>query len=143
VVERHITSLLEPDQRFLTYERYWGEYKEETPIPGGEPLYRYESVPGALGVRLAAVCRDAYLAVDGSGYGRVDLRTDAAGTIFVLEVNANCGVSDDGDTSVSHILRLAGRRAADLVGEFLADARARHARGRGNGGAPGDAGRAG
>ena len=128
VVERLITELLEPDKRFLSYERYWEKYAEEAPVPGGEPLYRYASVPGALGERLAGLCRDAYLALEGCGYARVDLRMDAEGRAFVLEVNSNCGLSDDGLTSVSHILSLTGRRASEMLAEILEDAWNRHRR---------------
>ena len=45
---------------------------------------------------LAARLRDAaaktFLALNGSGYGRCDMRMDAAGDIHVLEINPNCGV---------------------------------------------------
>lgn len=49
--------------------------------------------PAALDAALAASVRclalDAWRAVEGRGYGRVDLRADAADTFHVLEVNPN------------------------------------------------------
>ena len=42
-----------------------------------------------LAMRARCLARDAWQAVDGRGYGRVDLRTDAADTLYVLEVNPN------------------------------------------------------
>lgn len=43
---------------------------------------------------LQALARDAFEAVGGVGYGRVDIRRDAmTGELFVLEVNANCALA--------------------------------------------------
>jgi len=51
----------------------------------------------------------AYKAVHGRGYGRVDLRRDRkTGEFQVLEVNAQCGLSEDElYTSIGAILRFA------------------------------------
>jgi D-alanine-D-alanine ligase len=42
--------------------------------------------------RVLHIARAAYRAIAGSGYGRVDLRLDAGGEPFVLEVNPNCSL---------------------------------------------------
>jgi hypothetical protein len=39
--------------------------------------------------------------------------------MFVLEVNANCGLSEDDQTSTGCILKLAGMTLADLLGSIL------------------------
>jgi D-alanine-D-alanine ligase len=65
----------------------------------------------------------AYIAVRGSGYARVDVRMDRAnGELFVLEVNANCGLSEDDQTSTGGILKLAGMALAELLRSILKDA---------------------
>jgi D-alanine-D-alanine ligase len=45
-----------------------------------------------------------------------------SGDLFVLEVNANCGLSEDDQTSTGCILKLAGMTLADLLGSILKDA---------------------
>ena len=121
-VERVFDKTLPPELRFLTYERYWEKYDEETPLPGRAPLYRYASVSAELGERLSEVCRSAYVALGGTGYARIDLRLEAnTDAIHVIEVNANCGLSDDGLTSVSWILKLSGKPFAALLAELFVD----------------------
>jgi D-alanine-D-alanine ligase len=67
---------------------------------------------------------DAYVAVGGTGYGRLDIRMDAAsGKLYMLEVNAQCGLSDDEDyTSIGAILRYADRSFTLLIREIIQDA---------------------
>lgn len=52
-------------------------------------------IPKALADRLTALARDAWQAVGGSGYGRVDMRLDADGQPWILEVNPNPDISDN------------------------------------------------
>ena len=50
------------------------------------------------------------------GYGRVDIRLDErTDELFVLEVNANCGLSGDKETSVGEILLQSEIPATSLV----------------------------
>lgn len=49
----------------------------------------------ALVRRLDRLARRAWSAVDGSGYGRIDLRMDERGRLFVLDVNPNPDLSTD------------------------------------------------
>lgn len=44
--------------------------------------------------RVRQVALQAYRALGGDGYGRVDLRLSADGTPYVLEVNANCSLEE-------------------------------------------------
>ena len=115
-------------ERFLSFDRYWGYYKEETPPEGNRPFYRYEPCPADESEHLAGLARRAYCAVHGSGYARVDIRRDRhTGEYFVLEVNANCGLSGSDQTSCGSILKMAGMRFADLLQRILDDASARKA----------------
>ena len=45
-----------------------------------------------LAARLQQAGRDMYLAIDGTGYGRCDVRMRADGSLYVLEINANPGI---------------------------------------------------
>jgi glutathione synthase/RimK-type ligase-like ATP-grasp enzyme len=57
--------------------------------------------------RVCDLAMRAYQAVRGTGYGRVDIRSDAAGTLYVLEVNAQPSFSiNDEETSMSNILKI-------------------------------------
>jgi D-alanine-D-alanine ligase len=122
-VERVFNASIPDGEKFLSYERYWGVYREETPPPDGAPFYRYATCDARLAAPLVDISRDAYIAVRGTGYARVDLRMDReTGELFVLEVNANCGLSEDDQTSTGCILKLAGMTLADLLGSILEDA---------------------
>lgn len=126
-VERAFHATLPAEERFLSYDRLWEVHEHEAPIGPDEHLWEYAAVPADLSDRLQALSWAAYAAVGGRGYGRVDLRMDEhTGETYVLEVNAQCGISEDEDyTSIGAILRLAGASFHGLVAEILADAMAR------------------
>lgn len=66
----------------------------------------------ALRRRVQQVARAAYAAIDGSGYGRVDLRICAQRGPFVLEVNPNCSLEwSDDDIGACAMLPTAARAA--------------------------------
>jgi len=103
-------------ERFLSYDRYWGYYREEAPPADGEAFYRYELATGGLAEELVALAKRAYRAVQGHSYARVDIRRDTVnGQLSVLEVNGNCGLSGDDQTSTGSILQLMGWTLADLL----------------------------
>ena len=84
-------------------------------------LYQYETPEKILIEKIKKISWKAYAAVGGTGYGRVDLRMDEnTGKIYVLEVNAQCGISEDEDfTSIGAILRLSKRTYAGLVWSII------------------------
>jgi D-alanine-D-alanine ligase len=121
-VERVFNASIPDGEKFLTYDRYWGIYREEAPPADGGPFYGYAACDPRLVDRLTEISRAAYIAVRGTGYARVDLRMDqASGGLLVLEVNANCGLSEDDQTSTGCVLKLAGMTLADLIGSILED----------------------
>jgi D-alanine-D-alanine ligase len=128
--QRIFHSDLPDHERFLSYDRYWSEYKEESRLSPHEPFYRYGRAPEQYAGRLAELAERAFVAVDGTGYGRVDIRLDAAeDRCYVLEVNSNCGLSGDRETSVGELLFLAGVPVHQLIAEILQDAFDRRAAG--------------
>ena len=125
--QRLFHSALPRHERFLSYDRYWSEFKEEPRLPEGEPFYRFGQAPARLRDRLADLAVRAFVAVGGQGYGRVDVRLEErTDELFVLEVNANCGISGDKETSVGEILLQSDIPATRLVSEILRDAYDRH-----------------
>lgn len=132
-VERRFNERLSAQERFLSFDRLWGMYEVEEPVGGekDEDLWRYAPVDRREAAELREVSWAAYAAVGGRGYGRVDLRRDAAtGALAVLEVNAQCGLSEDENyTSIGAILRFARRPFAHAVRAILSAAGPRARRG--------------
>lgn len=122
-VERVFHAALPAHERLLSYDRYWEKYETEGALPDRAPIAHYERAPAEWAESLATLARSAYVALDGVGYGRVDIRRDErTGEFLVLEANCNCGLSTDGETSVSWILRLSGETMPRLLDRIFADA---------------------
>lgn len=121
-VERGFNPDLPPHERFLSFDRLWGMYETEEPLEDDADLWNYRPVePRALAKRIRDISWAAYAAVGGRGYGRVDLRQDKeTGEIVVLEVNAQCGISEDeAYTSIGAILKFARVPFANAVREII------------------------
>lgn len=123
-VERVFHESLPEKERFLSFDRLWEIYEEEAPMPNNGNFYEYIQPSKALQKEIMKVSLDAYGAVGGKGYTRIDLRQDkATGKIYVLEVNAQCGLSEDENyTSIGAILRFANKTFTQLVKEIITDA---------------------
>ena len=123
-VERIFHESLPDEEKFLSFDRLWEIYEDEKPMPGNENFYNYHQPDPALVKSLEALSLEAYLAVKGMGYGRLDIRMEKdTGKLYVLEVNAQCGLSEDEDyTSIGAILRYAGKTFTELVRNVILDA---------------------
>lgn len=127
-VERVFHSALPAHERLLSYDRYWEKYEHEAALPDRAPIAHYESAPAEWADTLKRLAREAYTALDGRGYARVDIRRDDRdGAFLVLEANCNCGLSTDGETSVSWILKLSGETMPGLLDRVFIDAVSRAA----------------
>ena len=123
-VERIFHPSLPDKEKFLSFDRLWEIYEEERPMPNEGNFYEYELPDTSLIDEIKRISWDAYVATKGKGYTRVDLRMDKeTGKIYVLEVNAQCGLSEDEDyTSIGAILRLSGKTFTQLVVAIINDA---------------------
>ncbi len=123
-VERVFHHSLPDKEKFLSFDRLWEIYEDETPMPGDEHFYQYTSPRPSLIRKIKRISWDAYVSVGGKGYTRVDLRMDKeTGAIYVLEVNAQCGLSEDEDyTSIGAILRMSNKTFTQMVVEIINDA---------------------
>jgi D-alanine-D-alanine ligase len=123
-VERVFHASLPEKERFLSFDRLWEIYEEETPMPGQENFYEYALPDPSLIPALQNLSLEAYQAVGGTGYTRVDIRMNqSTGQLYVLEVNAQCGISEDEDyTSIGAILRMSGLSFTQLIRAILNDA---------------------
>jgi D-alanine-D-alanine ligase len=123
-VERVFHPSLPDTEKFLSFGRLWEIYDDETPMPANENFYEYHPVEKALAAMLKKISLDAYRSCGGTGYARLDIRMDQkTGKLFMLEVNAQCGLSEDEDyTSIGAILRVSGKSFTQAVAEILKDA---------------------
>ena len=98
-------------------------------MPGNENFYEYAPAPESLRRRLTMLSKKAYIALGGKGYTRIDIRQDAqTGKPYVLEANAQCGLSEDEDyTSIGAILKASKVSYTQVIFEILQDAVRRHA----------------
>ncbi|MGZ8549309.1 MAG: hypothetical protein ACXWV2_01555 [Chitinophagaceae bacterium] len=123
-IERIFHESLPEEEKFLSFDRLWEIYEDEKPMPGNENFYDYHKPDPALIKALEQISLDAYIAVGGTGYGRLDVRMDdSTGKLYMLEVNAQCGLSEDEDyTSIGAILRYADKTFSDLIRRIIEDA---------------------
>jgi len=123
-VERIFHPSLPEKEKFLSFDRLWEIYEEENPMPDEGNFYEYELPDPSLIEEIKRISWEAFVATRGKGYTRVDLRMDKeTGKIYVLEVNAQCGLSEDEDyTSIGAILRLSGKTFTQLVVAIINDA---------------------
>jgi len=78
--------------RIVSYAAKWDEahvdYAGTKPVP-------LRAAPPAMIARIEEVARAAWHALGLRDYGRVDVRVDATGEPFVIDVNPNCDISPD------------------------------------------------
>lgn len=120
-VERVFHSSLPEEEKFLSFDRLWEIYEEETPMPADENFYEYRKAADELQEKIKSLSLAAFLAVKGTGYTRVDIRQDSTtGQLYVLEVNAQCGLSEDEDyTSIGAILKVNDESFTSLIYTIL------------------------
>lgn len=121
-VERVFHTSLKPQEQFLSFDRLWEIYEEETPMPNNENFYEYAPVEDqGLISRLQQLSIAAYKACKGTGYTRADIRMDiTTNQLYVLEVNAQCGLSEDENyTSIGAILKASKVSFTGLIEKIL------------------------
>jgi D-alanine-D-alanine ligase len=123
-VKRVFHKSLPESEQFLSFDRLWEIYEDETPMPENENFYEYGPVEPSLIPALKQLSLDAYKACGGKGYTRIDIRQDATtGKLYMLEANAQCGLSEDEDyTSIGAILKVSNVSFTEVIGEILKDA---------------------
>ena len=123
-VERVFHKSLPESEKFLSFDRLWEIYEDETPMPEEENFYEYKIVDPPLIPALKQLSLDAYRSCGGKGYTRIDIRQDATtGKLYMLEANAQCGLSEDENyTSIGAILKASNVSFTEVIGEILKDA---------------------
>ena len=120
-VERVFHQSLPAEERFLSFDRLWEIYEDETEMPNDENFYDYALPNENLIEEIKKISWNAYAACKGKGYTRVDVRIDAAtNKMYVLEVNAQCGLSEDEDyTSIGAILKFSNVSFTSLISDII------------------------
>jgi D-alanine-D-alanine ligase len=123
-VERIFHPSLPEPERFLSFDRLWEIYEDETPMPENGNFYEYQKVKGPLVAALKKISIAAYKTCGGKGYTRIDIRQDiSTGKLYVLEVNAQCGLSEDENyTSIGAIIKASNVSYTEIIIEILKDA---------------------
>jgi len=123
-VERVFHPSLPPTEKFLSFDRLWEIYEDESAMPQNENFYEYQKVDPSLVDQLKQLSLDAFRSCGGKGYARLDIRKDeATGKLYMLEVNAQCGLSEDEDyTSIGAILKASDITFTHIIVEILKDA---------------------
>jgi D-alanine-D-alanine ligase len=122
-VERMFHSSLPETEKFLSFDRLWEFYEKESAMPEEANFYEYALPANDIISPLQQITLDAYRSVKGCGYARLDIRMDAdTKKLYVLEVNAQCGLSEDEDhTSIGAILRFSEKSFTQLIVEIIQD----------------------
>ena len=123
-VKRNFHESLPDAEKFLSFDRLWEIYEDETPMPGNGNFYEYGPVDPSLIPALKKISMEAYLSCGGKGYTRIDIRQDSStGKLYMLEVNAQCGLSEDENyTSIGAILKVSDVSFTEIISEILKDA---------------------
>ena len=123
-VERVFHPSLPPTEKFLSFDRLWEIYEDESAMPQNENFYEYQKVDPSLVDQLKQLSLDAFRSCGGKGYARLDIRKDeTTGKLYMLEVNAQCGLSEDEDyTSIGAILKASDITFTHIIVEILKDA---------------------
>ena len=125
-VERVFNEKLPDQEKFLSFDRLWDTYENEKPVGEKEyeNLWEYFKPDSSLNQAIEQLSIDAYCSVHGTGYGRIDIRMDKdTGKMYVLEVNAQCGLSEDENyTSIGAMVRLGNENFSNMLRAIIENA---------------------
>ena len=96
--------------RIVSYRSKWELGSDED--LGASPVCPAE-IAAPLGAELKRLALEAWKAVGGEGYGRVDIRIDSQGRPWILEVNANPDIAPD--AGLARMARVAGMDYPALI----------------------------
>jgi D-alanine-D-alanine ligase len=122
-VERVFHDSLPEKERFLSFDRLWEIYETESAMPESANFYEYAIPEPSLIEKIKRVSWAAHTSNNGVGYSRVDLRINKTDNkILVLEVNAQCGISEDENyTSIGAILKASDVSFVEIINHILID----------------------
>jgi D-alanine-D-alanine ligase len=121
IAELCFDNMPEGSWPILTYSAKWDVGSPED--LGSTPVCPADVTP-EVQKRIIAVARDAWQSLCGAeGYGRVDLRVDASGQPYILEVNPNPDISDS--AGLSRMAKAQGWEYDELIHRIVDEALSR------------------
>lgn len=110
IQEIDFAGLPEDEPRIVSYRAKWDEdsefYNCTAPVCPA-------NIPKRMGTRIKDIAIRSHRCVGCRDYSRVDMRTDARGNLFVLEVNPNCDISPN--AGFARAARVAGYSYAEII----------------------------
>ncbi len=110
ISEIDFSAMPEGEPRIVSYRAKWDE--DSAVYIGTVPICPAE-IPKRLENRIRDIALRSYQCVGCRDYGRVDMRSDARGNIYVLEVNPNPDISPK--AGFARAARAAGYTYAEMV----------------------------
>lgn len=126
VIELDFSSFPADRPKIASWEAKWGDDDGGGAEFEGTKSIFPENLPEELVPRLETAAVDAFHALRLRDYGRIDLRVNDAGEVFVIEVNPNCYLERE-----SEFARAAARSGLDfdaLIARIIELASARYSR---------------
>lgn len=122
-LERVFHNSLANEDKFVTYERAAHMFIKEAILENNAPYYNYELAKPLHSDKLKHLAESACIAVEANGYCRVDIRQNKdSGKYYVLEVNANCGLSAESDNALGVLLHALSLSFSDLMAILIHNA---------------------
>ncbi|MFO0757094.1 MAG: ATP-grasp domain-containing protein [Byssovorax sp.] len=111
ILYRPVECIFDSPEEFKTFDYKWRGTKN--------PWIRCED--DALSEALQAMTRTLYLALGGTGYARTDIRMDAEGRLYLLEINPNCAIfyPDDNGGTADIILAYDGKQKIPFLHRMI------------------------
>lgn len=110
-----------PNESFKHYDLKWVNYSAMVCIPCRDPVLTW---------RLQEMSKKLFIGLNGSGYARCDIRMDGRGELYMLEINANCGIffpkGEEGSADFILLQDAAGHRG--FIDRIIRAGMARHQR---------------
>ena len=126
-MEMDFTGFPADKPRIASWEAKWGDDGEGSGAEyAGTKSVFPENLDEELVERMHGVAVDAFKALRLRDYARVDMRVNAAGEIFVLEINPNCYLEKDAE--FARAAKQAGIEYDALIARIVELAAARYAR---------------
>jgi len=110
IQEIDFAGLPEGEPRIVSYRAKWDE---ESEFYNGTVPVCPANIPKRMETRMRDIAIRSHRCVGCRDYSRVDLRTDARGSLFVLEVNPNCDISPD--AGFARAARVAGYSYSEII----------------------------
>lgn len=123
IAEIDMSRLPDGQPRIVTYDAKWNKTSADYALVSSSRTATDLAQPVAE--KIKQVAERAFAALGMCDYGRVDFRLSSDGTPYVLEVNANCDLSDGAGLSLA--ARSVGIPYDELVEEVAQSARRRFA----------------